>query len=159
MRIKVGLGVLMFAGGAMALTAQQPLQSTGTSSSDGRSQMSTTPRAGSSTSSTDTSRSSQPGMETKGNMHAPMMASDCTNDGWRGYTSPKFKSEKACQSYVKKHMKKGMAGDTTGTTGETNAPHPDMSSGTGANTGTHTGTGTTSGSTSSGAQPRPTPRP
>ncbi|HEY4229262.1 MAG TPA: hypothetical protein VGO79_03765 [Thermoanaerobaculia bacterium] len=113
--------------------------------------MSTTPRAGSSTSSVDTSRSSQPGMETNGTLHAPAMASDCTNDGWRGYSTPKFKSEKACQSYVKKHMKKG----TAGTTGETNAAHPDMSSGTGANTGTHTGTG----STSTSAQPRPTPRP
>jgi hypothetical protein len=91
----------------------------------------TTPRAGDKMPPVDTSRSS-------------VMPNS-------GAHAPTIKSEKACQSYVKKHMKKG-------STGETNAPHPDMSSGTGANTGTHSGTGTTSGSaSSSGAQPRPTP--
>ena len=121
MRVKIGLGILCFAGAAMAASAQ--------------SAQTTTPRAGDKAPPVDTSRSSQLG--THGTMHAPAMASDCTNDGWRGYTSPKFKSEKACQSYVKKHMKKG-------TGGETNAPKPDMSSGTGANTGT---------------APKPTPHP
>jgi hypothetical protein len=134
MRVKIGLGILCFAGAAMAASAQ--------------SAQTTTPRAGDKMPPVDTSRSNA--MPSSG-AQAPTMASDCTNDAWRGYTSPKFKSEKACQSYVKKHMKKG-------STGETNAPHPDMSSGTGANTGTHSGTGTTSGSaSSSGAQPRPTP--
>ena len=125
MRVKIGLGILCFAGAAMAASAQ--------------SAQTTTPRAGDKAPPVDTSRSSQPG--THGTMRAPAMASDCTNDGWRGYTSPKFKSEKACQSYVKKHMKKG-------TSGETNAPKSDMSSGTGANTGTTNST-----------QPRPTPHP
>jgi hypothetical protein len=146
MRIKIGLGILCMAGTALTLSAQS---SQSQSTTPGSTQMSTTPRPDSGMS-TDTSRSTRPGMANQrtpgagmsgssANMHAPMMASDCTNDGWRGYASPKFKSEKACQSYVQKHMKKG-------TSSETNAPKPDMSSGTGANTGTTNST-----------QPKPTP--
>ncbi len=142
MRVKIGLGILCLAGGALALSAQSAQS---TQSPPGSSQMSTTPRPGGTTSSVDTSMSTRSGTNgTASSTQAPAMASDCTNDGWRGYNTPKFKSEKACQSYVKKHTKKG-------STGETNAPKGDMSSGTASNTGTS--------GTSTGSQPRPTPHP
>jgi hypothetical protein len=130
MRIKTGIGILFLSGATAALLAQtsQPSQSTSQPSQSTQ---------------TDTSRSSaKAGDQT---MKAPMSASDCTSDAWRNYSHPKFKSEKACQSYVQKHMKKG-------TSGETNAPKPDMSSGTGANSGTNPGANT-------GTNPRPTPHP
>jgi hypothetical protein len=137
MRFKAGIGVLFLSGATAALLAQSSTSSQPSSSQSQPSQSTQSTQSQPSNQSMDTSRSSA-------TMKAPMSASDCTNDAWRNYSSPKFKSEKACQSYVTKHMKKG-------TTGDTNAPHGDMSTGTGANTGTNPD-GTS-------ARPKPTPHP
>ena len=33
----------------------------------------------------------------------PAMKSDCANNGWQNYPNQGFKSQKACESYVRKH--------------------------------------------------------
>jgi hypothetical protein len=33
----------------------------------------------------------------------PATMSDCANDGWLSYTNPKFKSQRSCERWVRRH--------------------------------------------------------
>ena len=35
----------------------------------------------------------------------PQTLGDCVNDGWRTYSGPAYKSQKACERWVRKHVK------------------------------------------------------
>jgi len=49
----------------------------------------------------------------------PATLADCANDGWRTYSGPAYKSQKACEQWVRKHVK---ASRTPGA--ETSHPGP-----------------------------------
>ena len=35
--------------------------------------------------------------------HGPTRISDCAKEGWRGYSNPRFKSQKSCEQFVQRH--------------------------------------------------------
>lgn len=59
----------------------------------------------------------------------PSNLSDCANDGWRTYSGPVFKNQKACERWVRKHANKTGAatphpGAANPTQAVTPAPNP-----------------------------------
>ena len=50
-----------------------------------------------------------PGAGAVGVHHNPTQMSDCANDGWRGYSNPRFKSQKSCEHFVQRHGKAAAA--------------------------------------------------
>lgn len=99
--MKTWIAIGSAAAGALALSAFVSAQTIQSTPVPGK----TTPMAG-----------GMAGQAPKGT--GPSMKADCANNGWQNYPDQNFKTQKACESYVRKHApKKGtrsMAQQTPG---------------------------------------------
>jgi hypothetical protein len=59
-----------------------------------------------------------------GGVHLPSTLSDCAKEGWRGYSNLRFKDQKSCEEFVRRHRKEMSRTPASGHKSTTPTPGP-----------------------------------